>query len=196
MSHTIRIPAVAPFELLSTAPSSTVWGRLEEATDFAAVSTVWGAASRQGDQVTLWLSDPPEAARRAAVGDPEPPRRGLGRFFGAQVVVTRRDLKDSDVVLAVLLALHPRGRGWPQSALPPSVQSVAVQTVVGRRRADGTPWHITRQCDEDAVAELLCEMAGSFQHDSGEENEARLVELARNMPATADEARRVMDELL
>lgn len=173
----------------------TVWGRLEETSQPVAVSTVWGAASRAGDRATVWVSDPPEVARRAAVGDPEPPRRGLGRFFGAPVKVVQRELRDSDVVLAVLLALHPRGGGWPITSLPASLQLKLAHTVMDHRRGDGQDWRPRTQHDMDAVAELLCAMARFFHRDPSPENEQRLLDLVEHLPGTVEEAQEVMARL-
>lgn len=198
MSQTLRPRRSAPYELLARPAGRSLWGHLNTSRAASSkVATVFGAAASEAGRLTVWHSDPPEAARLAVTGQTPRRRGGVRGLFDAragQVVVTRREVTESDVVIATILALHPVSASqWDPQALPSDALRDAATAAITHRRADGTPWRPASQADADAVATLLCAMAEAHRADTSCDDLLR--ELAAGLADDVAGARLGLDRL-
>ncbi len=187
MLQTLDRRRSAPYDLLAHPGQGTLWAHLQRLGQTSTrVATVFGAVSQSAEQTTVWYSDPPEAARQAALGQNGPRRGGLRGLFdkmGGTVVVSRQDLTDADVVIATLLALHPVSAStWSRNALPRDVVEPMARMAITHRRADGRSWRTACQADADAVATLLCDMAAAYAAHPGQKTADHLRTLVERMP--------------
>lgn len=195
MSQSVRERRRAPFELIAHPSSHSLWGHLTGPRVGVPVASIVGAVRCLDGTVTTWCSDDVEAARREATGQPPARRRGLARFR-TPVPVVRRDLDDTDVVIATILALHPvRTSSWSPDALPADVVATLARTAITHRRPDGSRWRPASQRDADAVAALVCRMDDVHRRDGSERVAEHVRALAAALPDGAAAADAAMDDL-